>query len=330
MTVKLSLCMIIKNEEEYLPACLESVRHVADEIIIVDTGSTDSSRNKALQFGARVIDHEWQNDFSRARNLSIENACGDWILVLDADEELESGSGDKIRKLIECTDGDGFELTVESEMPETDIIAFDRIKILRLFRNKKEFRYALPIHEQIRPSIEKSGGKILDSELVILHHGYARKTVQGGVNRAARNLDLLQIGLSISPNDPYLIYQVGATLMSAGKHVEAQAELRRVLEMEYSKLPTVILDKLFMKLSQLALEMNDNKMAVKFAEDSLQYNPSNTISKYVLAIALLSAERIADGYQILLTIQAGRDLNIRLGKQLDHLLTACRTVLGPG
>jgi glycosyltransferase involved in cell wall biosynthesis len=325
---KLSLCMIVKNEEESLPVCLESVRRVVDEVIIVDTGSTDSTKDAAARFGTQVIDHKWQDDFSEARNLSLENASGDWILVLDADEELVKESGEEIRGVIESSGADALEILVRSEMPETDMVRFDEIKLLRLFKNKKEFRYSLPIHEQIRPSIVNAGGIIDGSNLVILHHGYAKRVVQGKEDRGERNLRILREASKQNPNDPYLSYQVGATLMSTGNRSDAYSELKKVLDMDYSKMPGSILDKLFMKLSQLAVEMNDNQSAVQFARMSLQYNPGNTISKYVLAIAYLSLNRILDGYKILVEINENQDANINLGKQLDHLIIACRTVLG--
>ena len=97
---KLSLCMIIKNEEEHLGECLESTRAFIDELIVVDTGSTDSSVAIARQHGASVFFHKWENDFARHRNQSISYATGDWILILDGDEELMEGSGPTIRDRI--------------------------------------------------------------------------------------------------------------------------------------------------------------------------------------------------------------------------------------
>ena len=84
----ISLCMIVKDEEEFLPGCLESVKEAVDEIIIVDTGSTDRTVEIAKSYGAKVYFHPWENDFSKARNYSISYATGDWIMYLDADEEL--------------------------------------------------------------------------------------------------------------------------------------------------------------------------------------------------------------------------------------------------
>lgn len=91
----ISLCMIVKNEADNLARCLRSARGAADEIIIVDTGSTDATRSIARSFGARIIDYPWNGDFAAARNAGLALAQGTWILVLDADEELEPGSRDE-------------------------------------------------------------------------------------------------------------------------------------------------------------------------------------------------------------------------------------------
>src|SRR5690348_3827247 len=85
----ISLCMIVKNEEKYLERCLKSVEGVVDEIIIVDTGSTDQTTEIAEKFGAKILRYQWNDDFSSARNYSLKNAKCDWILILDADEELD-------------------------------------------------------------------------------------------------------------------------------------------------------------------------------------------------------------------------------------------------
>src|SRR5574343_299448 len=86
--MKLSACLMVKNEEENLPRCLNSIKDVVDEIIIVDTGSTDSTIEIAKEYTDKIYIHPWENNFSKHRNQSISYATGDWILIIDADEEL--------------------------------------------------------------------------------------------------------------------------------------------------------------------------------------------------------------------------------------------------
>ena len=96
---KVSLCMIVKNEEKNLPDCLASIRDAVDEIVIIDTGSTDGTRQIAASFGARVFDLPWSDSFADARNASIEHARGEWIFWMDADDRIDAGNLEKLKKL---------------------------------------------------------------------------------------------------------------------------------------------------------------------------------------------------------------------------------------
>src|SRR3989344_8865534 len=101
---RLSLCMIVKDEERFLPACLESVRGLVDELIIVDTGSSDKTKEIAQRFvdqiGGKLIDFFWIDDFSAARNEGLKHATGGWILVLDADEVIAQQDHERIKQAI--------------------------------------------------------------------------------------------------------------------------------------------------------------------------------------------------------------------------------------
>ncbi len=327
MKSKISLCMIVRDEEAFLDKCLQSVVGVVDETVVVDTGSTDSSAEIAKRHGARVLSHPWQNDFAEARNFALDAASGDWILVLDADEELPEESRARMKDIVDTTKADGVEMTVRGLMPETDVLKYEDSRIVRLFRNKKDYRYVLPVLEQIRPSIEKNHGVIISSDLIIVNRGYSYEIVQGGAKRGQRILEILSAALSASPANPYLRCQLGLTMMSAGQRDEAYTRLKSVLELDYEQMGPALLDRLFMKMSQIALDRNENEEAVWYAGKSLEYNPDNGISMYVAAIGLLSLNRISEGYEQLLKIKRKKDSSLRLDLQLDHLIKACKELL---
>ncbi|MCL4540701.1 MAG: glycosyltransferase [Bacteroidetes bacterium] len=327
MKSHITLCMIVRNEEASLDRCLSSVEGVADEIVIVDTGSTDGTAEIARRHGAKIFVHEWKNDFSEARNAALDSASGEWILVLDADEELEGETQKKMRGVVDAAAADGIEMTVRSLMPEYDVLKYEDTGIVRLFRNDKNYRYVMPVHEQIRSSIEKNGGVIIRSDLVIAHYGYMKRSVQGKEDRAARNLTILNQAALRFPDNPYFRYQIGVTLMSLGRKDEAYRELKKVLDLDYARMGSAILDRFFMKISQLALDKDDNESAVRYADNSLEYNPQNGISMYVKAVGLLSAGRIREGYQILTDISKSPRSNLRLDMQIEHLIKACRQLL---
>lgn len=327
MESDITLCMIARNEEEFLEKCLDSVEGVAGEIVIVDTGSTDGTSEIGRRRGAKVIEHEWKNDFSEARNVALDAASGRWILVLDADEELGDETRKKLPGVIDSTTADGIEIIVRSLMPETDVLKYEDTVLVRLFRNNRNYRYTMPVHEQMRSSIEKNGGTIIRSDLLVMHYGYTRKSVQGNEDRAGRNLRILNDAARHSPGNPYYRYQIGVTLMSMGRKDEAYRELNNVLDLDYSGMGPAILDRLFMKLSQLALDRNDNDTAIRYADRSLEFNPENGISSYVKAVGLLSGGKIGEGYRVLMAIRGNRGSSLRLDAQLDHLIKACRQLL---
>ncbi|MEW5768502.1 MAG: glycosyltransferase family 2 protein [bacterium] len=130
----ISLCMIVRDEEEQLPRCLESVKGLVDEIIVVDTGSKDKTMEIAHSFDARVYKHPWENDFSAARNISLSYAKSDWILILDADEELEREDIPKIWQLLRSEECEGLTFAVYSQLLGSERVKHDSI---RLFKNHK-------------------------------------------------------------------------------------------------------------------------------------------------------------------------------------------------
>lgn len=203
----LTLCMIVKNEEETLYKCLNSAKELLDEIIIVDTGSKDKTKEIASQYTDRIFDFKWCNDFSKARNFSISKASNDWILVLDADEVIEdlnkksilefcNESNNKIvgrlKRINEYEDEYGVKRYIE--------------RVNRLF-NKKYFNYVGIIHEQIVKK-DRSLYNTKNIDLTVNHIGYSKEIVSK-TNKIQRNIELLKTALGNNLNDPYLHYQLG-------------------------------------------------------------------------------------------------------------------------
>ena len=162
LSPKISACMIVKNEEEFLPNCLNSIKDVVDEIIIVDTGSTDNTVTIAKSFGAKVYHHPWNNSFSEARNHYLDYASGDWIFQIDADEELEQADIPKLRLAISDNRYNGIIIAIHSIIKD----GIHKFYHPRIFRRGKGF-YKDIIHEQT--IIE---GERLPTEIRLYHHGY--------------------------------------------------------------------------------------------------------------------------------------------------------------
>ena len=166
--VTLSACLIVKNEEKHLSTCLESLAAICDEIVVVDTGSEDDTVPIAEAFGAKIFHYAWRKDFSAARNFAIEQASGDWIIQLDADEELFPEDQHKVREVIQQGKCDGAYLALHNRVSNSFGESEPSVHYLvRLFRNRRDFYYENAIHE-----ILKTTGKVIPVDINILHHGY--------------------------------------------------------------------------------------------------------------------------------------------------------------
>jgi tetratricopeptide (TPR) repeat protein len=218
-----SLCMIVRNERANLAACLGSVEGLVDEIVVIDTGSTDGTQQIAMEHGASVYDFPWCDDFSAARNESIRYAKGDWIFWLDADDRVVPGMRTRLSSLFRDLPSTkaGYTMTVVSPGPDGQPM-FEALHI-RLFRNDAAIRWQYPVHEQIGLAIARAGGELCPSEVSIVHTGYLHA---GHVStKLERNLRLIDIGLMRSPLDRFLLSSRAATLVDLGRPAEALISL---------------------------------------------------------------------------------------------------------
>jgi tetratricopeptide (TPR) repeat protein len=220
----LSLCMIVKNEHETLARCLASVKGVADEIIVVDTGSTDGTQAIAREHGAQLIQSSWENDFSRARNQSLAAATGAWILVLDADEYLLTEDGAALRELLVRHTSEDGRATVAFQLVLQNLSADGRpgmlAHITRVFPNRPDVRYEWPIHEQVMTSLGRAGVPVQTATVKFLHTGYANRER----NRAKqlRNREIFQTQIATGGElTPMTYFLLGGCHLDLGEHDDA-------------------------------------------------------------------------------------------------------------
>lgn len=318
----LAVCMIVKNEEKYLASCLQSIRDVASQIVIVDTGSTDRTLKIARQFGAQISHFKWIGDFSAARNESLKQAKSDWILHIDADEVLDSDSADHLPNLLQDTKADAFNITVRNFHPPEDMVQFKDSVQVRLFRNKREFRFQNKIHEQILPSILSRKGSIINSSLRMDHLGYQENNVQ----KARRNLPLIEAGVRDNPQDPYLLFKLAETYKAVGQTDEAYLSFKKVLKQNPMTISVEILDTLYMRMAQIELSRDRYPEAIHSARQSLEVNPLNDVSLYILGIALIYSGKPEQAELYLEKIKSlENNLSIK-SEDVEQLILACRTM----
>src|SRR4051794_11801794 len=218
----LSLCMIVKDEEEMLPRTLEAIRSAVDEIVVVDTGSTDRTVEIAESFGAKVLHHEWTGDFAAARNVSIEAASGDWIVWLDADEVLVAEDAPKLRELTGQTGREAFSL-VETNFPG-DIEDGTAVthNALRVFRNRPVYRFEGRLHEQFAHHLPGYlGERVAHTQVRVEHYGYLG-VVRDKKDKARRNLELLERQSAEGVDSAYHKFNLGSEYLALGEWERAR------------------------------------------------------------------------------------------------------------
>lgn len=240
---KLSLAMIVKNEARCLARCLSSLQPIVDEIIVVDTGSTDDTRDIAATFGAKLFQFDWVDDFAAARNFSLAQAGGDWILAADADEYASNALSLEIREFIQGRPAIG-RLKIVSEFRQNGNLLKSQSFVSRLFPHGVRFRGR--IHEQLvsqLPRINLRGD--------LWHDGYLE------VQKTDRNIRLLQAELEHEPGNPYLLYQLALEYTSLNRVENAfECLVKSFARMDQSDpfAPNVVVDLIY---SAIALKKFD-------------------------------------------------------------------------
>ncbi len=223
----LSACMMVKNEEALLPQCLESIRDVADEIVIVDTGSTDRTVAIAESFGARVYHHPWENDFSKHRNQSLSYATGDWILIIDADEKLDDASIPLVRRALRESPSPMIAVMVRS-FTEKGQHTGGGLSV-RMFKNGLGFHYKGIIHNQLQ---DISNPRYYP--IVLWHYGYDLDEAALRRKRQ-RSLALLLKQADLSPDDHVTRHHIAVTYFADQRWEEALASAVQTLELQAAK-----------------------------------------------------------------------------------------------
>jgi len=203
-----SLCLIAKNESAMIGGCLASVRGVVDQIIVVDTGSTDNTRDIAASCGAEVLNFAWCDDFSAARNAALAAVKGEWVLVLDCDERLSSRAGEAIRHAVAEARVDAFVLPLTDsaslEASPDDVVAGrhalrETIWLPRLFRFDPTLRWEGRVHEHVGSWLEQRGGVVGTVNAPIAHYG-AVPDYREQRGNSDRNLKLLIQEIQADPS----------------------------------------------------------------------------------------------------------------------------------
>lgn len=283
---RVSLCMIVKNEEDNLAACLGSVADVVDEMILVDTGSTDGTKEIAARLGARVFDFPWQDSFSAARNESLRHASGDWIFWLDADDRLDDTNREKLRALLRGLRNENAAYSMKCLcLPDSAAGAATVVDHVRLFRNLPEIRWEYRVHEQILPAIRRAGGEVREADVTVQHTGYQDTAWRQA--KDLRNLRLLELDHADDPDSPFTLFNLGWTYEEMKRPAEALPLLRRSLEL--SAPSDSIVRKLYSLIMECHRQLGEPQEALAACLQGRRYYPDD--AQLLFQEALLRREQ---------------------------------------
>jgi tetratricopeptide (TPR) repeat protein len=224
--------MIVRNSSRTLSACLESIRPWVDEMIIVDTGSTDDTVEIATSFSARVFHFPWCDHFAAARNESLKHVSHPWVFWMDSDDVISADNGQALRALGSRPPQEiprCFVMQVVCPASAAggcyDITTVDHVK---MFPSHPEIRFEWRIHEQILPSIRRLGGEVEWTEIQIVHAG-ADQSREGRFRKYERDLRLLELDLRDRPDHPFVLFNLGMTYVDMEDFEAARGPLERCL-----------------------------------------------------------------------------------------------------
>ncbi|MBD7909852.1 glycosyltransferase family 2 protein [Clostridium cibarium] len=232
----ISVCMIVKNEAVILEETLKSINKYGYEIVIVDTGSTDNTKEIAYKYTDKVFNYKWDNNFSNARNFSISNASNEFVLIVDSDEVVINLDTALLDSLIKNNREKIGRLLIKNEFTQKGVKCESRERISRLF-SKKYYMFRGSIHEQIVP-IENVKVEKYDIPVEVNHFGYRKDEILRK-GKIKRNISMLTSELEEKGEDPYILYQLGKSFYTEESYIDASQYFEKALyfdlnlELEY-------------------------------------------------------------------------------------------------
>ena len=284
--MRLSQCMIVKNEERNIEKALSWGKGIVSEQIVVDTGSTDRTVELAKKMGAKVFYFPWQDDFSAAKNFAISKASGDWIAFLDADEYFPLEETKKIMPLLERCDKRGYYAVMSSwlQVGENESVFAGGTQV-RLFKRSEGLAYRNRIHEELYFREDEILPHAADATelLAIYHTGYAGGDAQSK-EKGERNIRLLLMELEEQPDNYHLMCYLGDSYLAGKESAEAKKWYYRAIERMPERLndQDVLCAMTFWKLMTILVDENDEEALLKLYEKAIRCLPKESDFDLVL------------------------------------------------
>ncbi len=302
---RISLCMIVRDESQNLAECVGPVRDLFDEIVIVDTGSVDNTREIAAELGAKVVDFPWCDDFSAARNVSLEHATGDYVFWLDADDRIDAANREQLVQLFASLDGSRTVYTIATHCHFWhESMAVRKVTHARLFPNLPQARYIYRVHEQILPQLQKLGCRLEHTGIVIEHCGYKDEPTHN--RKALRDLRLVKMDYAAHPDDPIVLFELGITYLRMEHLNDGLMYLLRSLKVVTKADDWV--RKLYLSIVTTLNRLGRSGEALSMALQGLQNFPMDSLLLMEYASLAITAGDYIGAEQALRRILAHRDV----------------------
>ena len=271
---KVSLTMIVRNEEDNLPHALESVREVFDEIVIVDTGSNDRTMEIARSFGAKVFEFAWIDDFAAARNEALAHATGDYAFWLDADDVVDPAAREKLEGTLQTLRaGEETAFVVRCACdPSPDGSGGDTVvDHIRLFPLRDDVRWTYRVHEQILPSLNRAKVPVRWTDVTVRHTGYVDSALRS--RKLDRDTKILMSELEARPDEPFILFNLGSIAVERQAWPAALGYLKRSLA---RSAPTdSIVRKLYALIARVYQMTGETREALRACAEGLRCDPEN-------------------------------------------------------
>lgn len=308
--VRISACLITRDEARFLPGCLRSIRPAVDEVVVVDTGSADDTVRVAREAGCTVLHHAWDDDFAAARNVGIAAAMGDWILVVDADERLVEG--ENLRPLLDEAQPEvgGFLIEREDIVRHQETGRTERypIGMVRLFRRHPGIRYAGRVHERPGDTVRAAGFALRSTHRLRLTHLVSSRTDEELTAKQRRYLALLDAECAAHPDDPWPRYYRAKTLWYLGGHAAADAEFAAIAA--DARYPAGQRASAHAMRAALALRLGRPADALAHVQASLGAFAYQSLSHYLRGEALYALGRYAQAAEAYARVRRSMDPDV--------------------
>jgi tetratricopeptide (TPR) repeat protein len=323
-TAGLTVCMIVRDERDNLEQILPTVVGHADDVVVVDTGSTDGTPDVVRRFGARLFDRPWDDDFAAARNRGLEEVRTSHVLWLDADDRIDGEGLRAVRDRIRETPERAWLLLLVNSSREASTVS--SCWQLRVFPSRPEHRFRGRIHEQVQESLNRTGTKTERLDVTITHTGYERS--EDVLRKSRRNLEMLRREINEGKDDINVLYHFVKAASRCGELDEAARVSRRCVENAPPGTPEEIIQAVALQWSRLELQRGNHDAAREVLDGAIERRPDDPLARFFLGDLY---RRQGDLHAALRELEAARAAPIRTGMlplPVAGLFLAIRVQLG--